>query len=71
MRNQGKNKTLERKVLLAGGAVGSLEVDGEGAEAPVGGEAEGGARVEYLMKEGDYEDKTAKTGMGNSNSFLP
>ena len=55
--------TLEGKLLLAGGAVGSLEVDGEGAEASVGGEAEGGARVEYLMKEGDYEDKTAKTGM--------
>ena len=31
--------------------MGSLEVDGEGAEAAVGGEPEGGARVEYLMKE--------------------
>ena len=48
-----KIRTLEHEMLLAGGAVGSLEVDGEGAEAPVGGEAEGGARVEYLMNEGD------------------
>ena len=48
-----ESRTLEDEMLLAGGAVGSLEVDGEGAEAPVGGEAEGGARVEYLMNEGD------------------
>ena len=45
-----ESKTLEDEMLLAGGAVGSLEVDGEGAEAAVGGEPEGGARVEYLMK---------------------
>ena len=48
-----ESQTLEDEMLLAGGAVGSLEVDGEGAEAAVGGEAEGGARVEYLMNEGD------------------
>ena len=51
MRGSKTKTTFERK-LLPRSAVRSLKVDGERAEAAVRGEAEGGARVEYLKSGG-------------------
>lgn len=46
--------TLDLELLfLPWSAVRSLEVDGEGAQAAVRGEAKGGASVEYLTSGGD------------------
>ena len=46
--------TLDLQLLfLPWSAVRSLEVDGEGAQAAVRGEAKGGASVEYLTSGGD------------------